>query len=254
MLSTELERVLRQLRLSGMTPEIPDRIEQAIRDNIPHEEFLLMLFTDEIERRRANKLNKALSKANFSNQSEFDDFDFSFNPNAPKKLLVELSSATFVGQAKPIILCGPTGVGKSHLAQAIGRKAIRKGHSVMFYDARDLFIRLRAAQGDGTYEKKFRDLVALDLLILDDLGLHPLKASEAYDLYDIIRKRHEKRATMITSNRAVDEWGSLFPDPLIASAALDRILENAEVVVLQGRSYRARNRAPKHPKSETPKS
>ena len=248
--STELAQALKALRLSGMLPDVDERVAQAVQANLAYDELLLQLCTDELERRHARKLNNTMQKAKFSSLKEFEDFDFDFNPSVPKRKIADLCTANFVATAKPVILCGPTGVGKSHLAQAIGKRVVRKGYKVVFSDARELFQSLRAAKADHSYEEHFHTLVSVDLLILDDLGLHPLKSDEAYDLYDLIRKRHEIKSTMITSNRLVSEWGGLFPDPLIASAALDRILENAEVLILEGRSYRAANRRPRRGKNE----
>ena len=244
MSSTKLNQILKELRLSRMSQDIPMRIEQAVRDNIPHEELLLILFTDEIERRHANRLKNNLKKASFTENKELEGFDFAFNPQIPKAEIVDLGTVRFVAEGRPVILCGPTGVGKSHLAQALGHRAVRHGYKVYFSDARDLFLQLHAKRADGSHQKRIEQLTKIDLLIIDDLGLHPLKTDDAYDFYDLIRKRHGLRSTVITSNRAIGEWSDLFPDPLIASAALDRILENASIIELQGRSHRARSKTP----------
>ncbi len=137
-----------------------------------------------------------------------------------------------------MLLVGKTGVGKTHLAQAFGLRACRLGHDVLFVSASDLFRQLRAARGDGTYDRRLARLTSVDVLIVDDLGLRPLSSEEAGDLYEVIRLRHRRGCLVITSNRAIEELAALFGDPLLASAAMDRLLENAHQLVLEGDSYR----------------
>ena len=137
-----------------------------------------------------------------------------------------------------MLLVGPTGVGKSHIAKALGERACRAGYSTVYTKAHAMLLDLRAARADRTYDKKLLRYTAPDLLIVDDLGLRPLDGDEPIDLYEIIRARYERGAVIMTSNRALEEWYPLFKDDLMASAAMDRLLHHAHVLTLEGDSYR----------------
>ncbi len=234
----DLVPVLKKLRLSGVMKTLDLWKRQALEDNLGHEEFLYRLFQDEVERRDSKQTDLRMRQANFETTKRLEDFEFSFNPKIPKQRIVDLAACHFVEKRANVLLIGPTGVGKSHLAQAIGERACRAGSSVLFIPAQRLFAQLRASRADQSYEKKLLRFTAPDLLIVDDLGLRPLEREEPLDLYEIIRARYERGAMILTSNRALEEWYGLFPDDLMASAAMDRLLHHAEVVVLEGQSYR----------------
>ena len=137
-----------------------------------------------------------------------------------------------------MLVVGPTGVGKSHLAQALGHRACRAGFTVAYFGAHELLIQLRAARGDGSYEKRILRFTTPDVLIVDDLGLRGLSQDEPADLYEIVRHRHERGSTIITSHRAIEEWPPMSGNPLLASAAMDRLLHHAHVLVIEVDSYR----------------
>ncbi len=234
----ELVPVLKKLRLSGVLETLDLRIREAADGDLSHVEFLLRLLTDEIERREAKQARLRLRRANFEHRKTLEDFDFHFNPSLPKAKLVDLATCAFVRKHESVLLIGPTGTGKSHLSQAIGHRACMAGHSVLCATAQEFFADLRAARGDGTRDRRLHRYTGPDVLILDDLGLRPLRHEEPLDLYDLIRGRYERGATIINSNRAIDEWYELFGDPLLASAAMDRLLHHAHVVEMRGKSYR----------------
>ena len=234
----ELVPLLKKLRLSGVLQSLELRTKQAVEDSLAHEEFLLRLLTDEVERRDARMLEQRIRRANFEHAKTLEDFDFHFNPAIPKTKVIDLATCTFIERRRNALLVGPSGVGKSHIAQAIGHRACLAGHKVLYVAAGDMLKQLRAARGDGGYDRRVQRFTTPDLLIIDDLGLKPLTMEEPIDLYEIIRVRHERGSTIITSNRALEELPSIFGDPLLSSAAMDRLLEEAVVIVIEGDSYR----------------
>jgi DNA replication protein DnaC len=234
----DLVPMLKKLRLSGVLQSLELRTRQAVDGNLAHGEFLYRLLADEVERRDGKQLDARIRRAGFEHARTVEDFDFLFNPQVPKAKVLDLATCGFIARHENVLFVGPTGVGKSHLAQAIGHRACRVGHSVLYAPAQDLFKQLRAARADNTLDKKLLRFTCCDLLIVDDLGLRPLVGQEPMDLYDIIRLRHERASTILTSNRAVEELAQLFGDPLLASAAMDRLLQRAHLVVMEGDSYR----------------
>lgn len=234
----ELIPVLKKLRLSGILQSLELRVNQASEGNLSHVEFLLRVFVDETERRDAKQLDVRLRRANFEHAKSLEDFDFTFNPKTPKAKIVDLATCGFIGRRENICLIGPSGVGKSHIAQALGHRACVAGYSVLHICAHKMFLQLRAARADQTHDRRMLRFTAPDLLIIDDLGLRELSGDEPVDLYDIIRGRYERGSMIITSNRALPEWAPLFKDQLLASAAMDRLLHHAHVLELLGKSYR----------------
>ncbi len=230
--------LLKKLRMSGVLLTLELRTQQAVDDNLSHAEFLLRLLTDEVERRDSKQLDQRIRRASFEHAKTIEDFDFHFNPAIPKAKILDLATCTFVPQRKNVVIIGPTGVGKSHLSEAIGHRACLAGHTVLYVAAQDMLAQLRAARADESYERRLLRFTTPDLLIIDDLGLRPLTRDEPLDLYEIIRHRYERSSTIITSNRDAGELGGIFGDPLLASAAMDRILHGAHVITIEGPSYR----------------
>jgi DNA replication protein DnaC len=234
----DLIPLLKKLRLSGVLQSLELRTRQAVDDDLSHGEFLYRLLSDEVDRRDGKQHEQRVRRAGFDHATTLEDFDFAFNASVPKAKIIDLATCAFVERRDNILLVGPTGVGKSHIAQALGHRACRAGHSVLYTSAQDLLAQLRAGRGDGSLERKMLRLTSVDLLIIDDLGLRPLVHDEPIDLYEIIRQRYQRASTIMTSNRALEEWHPLFHDPLLASAAMDRLLHGAHVIVIEGDSFR----------------
>jgi len=234
----DLVPLLKKLRLSGLLQTLELRNRQATEDNLSPCEFLYRVLCDEVERRDGKQLDQRLRRASFEHHKTLEDFDFLFNPTVPKSKIVDLATCAYLERHHNVLLIGPTGTGKSHIAQALGHRACRAGHTVLYVTAQDLLKQLRAARADATYERRLLRFTTPDLLIIDDLGLRPLSGEEPLDLYEIIRQRYERASTLLTSNRAIEELPTLFGDALLASAAMDRLLHGAHVLVLDGDSYR----------------
>jgi len=237
-INDELVPVLKKLRLSGVLGTLDLRTREAVEESLSHSEFLFRLCTDEVERREAKQLDQRMRRASFENAKRIEDFEWSFNPEIPKAKIVDLATCHFVERHQNVLLIGPTGVGKSHIGQALGERACRAGYSTLYVSAHRMLAQLRASRADQSYDKRLLRFTTPDLLVVDDLGLRPLEGDEPIDLYEIVRARYERGSMIVTSNRALDEWYPLFRDDLMASAAMDRLLHHAHVVVMDGNSFR----------------
>jgi DNA replication protein DnaC len=234
----ELIPILKKLRLSGILDTLELRTKQAVDDNLAHSEFLYRLLNDEVERRDSKQLDVRLRRASFEHRKTLEDFDFGFNPKVPKAKVLDLATSAFVARNENVLLLGQAGVGKSHIAQALGQRACLRGHTALYTSAQAMFQQLRASRADASYERKLLRYIGPDLLVIDDLGLRPLKDDEPLDLYEVIRARYERGAMIITSNRGLNEWPPLFNDALLASAAMDRLCHHSHVIEIEGDSYR----------------
>lgn len=235
---SQLKPMLTKLRLGGMLDNLDMRIGQARKDKLGYSEFLLLIIQDEIERREFKQYSVRLKKSNLEPAKTIETYDFFFNPSVHKPAVQEFLSCDFIQKKENIFLLGPSGVGKSHLAQSIGNEAIKRGHEVYFWNTFGLLKWLNTGKGDGSYDSKFNKIAKISLLILDDFGLNDLNQNQQADLYTLICDRYEKTSTIITSNRDFSEWMSIFSNTLMASAAMDRLMHHAIKFVIQGKSYR----------------
>lgn len=234
----ELSPLLKQLRLSGMTDSLAQRNREAIEHQMTYPEFLALLVQDEVARRDQKKYATRLRRAGFKSNKTLESFDLTSNPNLNRAYVQALASCGFIDEKVPVLIAGPCGTGKSHLAQALGHCAVQQGVDVLFFTQAKLLANLYAARATNSYEKRFQVLAKVPLLIIDDFGLKPLKSPQDEDLHDLIDERYEQHATIITSNLDFSEWGDAFPNKLLGAATLDRLRHNAYRLILEGDSYR----------------
>jgi len=236
--TNDLKPLLKRLRLGYLLDTLPERLALARRDQLDYAAFLEIILADEVTRRDNRNMEMHLQQAGFEDVCRLEDFDWSANVTLDRRLLDTVFSLDFMQRHENVILVGPVGVGKSFLVQAIGYAVVRAGHSVRFIRADAFFRTLAQARIDHTLEKILRTFLSPDLLILDDFGLQKLTAQQSTDLYELIIARYRQSSFAITSNRAVEEWLSLFDDSILGNSALDRLANASYQVVIEGASYR----------------
>jgi len=238
----ELDRALRQLRLSGMADALEARLRHAQAERLAPLDLVATLVTDELVRRQDRLLTRRRTQARFRDADKtLDTFDFDFNKKLNRALVFELATGRFIAQQEDGLFLGPPGTGKSHLAQAIGHAVIQQGYRVRYTEAHGLLDELAEASVDGTRRDKMTELATVPLLIIDDLGMRKLPATAAEDLLELVMRRYERVSTLLTSNRPVDDWGKLLGDTAAVTALLDRLLHHAHVLKCGPRSWRMRH-------------
>lgn len=242
-MNAQLDSHLRHLRLSGMAEALPVRLQQAVNAPLSHAEFLELIVEDELARRSDRLFARRLKQAGIVQVKELSDFDWSFNPKIPRAKLCELATARFVGLHQGVLLIGPPGIGKSHAAVAIAVGAIRAGYRALLKNVFDLAQDFAEAAAMDERRELVESLTVVDLLILEDFGMRKLGLTAAEDLLEVFVRRHEKASTLITTNRPTEDWGQFLGDVPATTAILDRFLEHAEIIQMQGKSYRLRSRS-----------
>ena len=237
-----LKSVLKRLKLSGLLATLPDRAAYASKADLGPLDFLELALQDEIDRREQKNLTTRLERAGFEERYTFEDFDWDAPVTFDRDRVRDLFSLSFIERREDVIFLGPVGVGKTFLACALGHSACRAGCRVVFLRSDRLLKTIQQSRADNSTERVLRSLLAPDLLIIDDFGLRRLSAQQSSDFYEVIIERHRRTSTIVTSNRAIEEWIPLFDDPILAQSALDRLAHNAHQVVIDGESYRSRQR------------
>ena len=235
----QLENKMRMIKLSGMVETLDMRLSQAQKEGLAFTQFLEMLLEDEVQHRANKKLASRIIRAHFEEEKSLEGFDFNFNPKLPAQYIRELATCQFIERKESVILCGPVGVGKTHLSQALGHQACRAGYNVLFIKASRLLSDLGGGRADDTWEKRIQYYLKPNLLILDDFAMKEFTKTQAEDLYELIDRRHHTSSLIVTANRIPKDWYPLFPNPVIAESALDRLVSCAHVITLTGKSYRA---------------
>lgn len=237
----ELDRALRQLRLSGMAQVLETRLLQAQKDRMPPIDLIASLVQDELNVRTGRLLGRRRKQAGFRDQGRtLDNFDFTFNPKMNRSLVFDLATCAFIGKREDALFLGPGGSGKSHLAQAIGHAAIQQGYKVLYRETHVLLDELAESIAEGA-RKTYMDAVStVPLLIVDDFGMRKLPHTAAEDLLEIVMRRYERCSTILTSNRPVEDWGKLLGDTAAVGAMLDRLLHHGHVLKCGPRSWRTK--------------
>lgn len=239
-LSNALKQTIKKLRLSGVLLTLSERASYAKGVKLSHFEFMELVLRDEVDRREHNSLNRRIQRARLNPEQSIERFDFDAKITMDRERIKDLFSLNFIDRKENVIFCGPVGVGKTHLANALGLNACRKVNNVLRIKANDMFTTLRQSRADNSLGRELVKLIGMDLLIIDDFGLRSFTEEQSHDIYEITIERYGRAATIFTSNRHIDEWMALFNDPIMANSALDRLAHNAHQLVIEGESYRRR--------------
>ena len=238
-----MQTTLKRLRLSGLAQTLDVRLQEASGNGLGHAEFLELLLQDELTIRQERLIARRLKAAAFREIKTLEDFDWRFNSSIKRGQIMELATGKYIREAQALLFLGPPGVGKSHLVQALGYQAIKMSYTVYYRSVFDVvrdFLRDEAFDGEDRILNRY---LKPDLLIIDDMGMKQLPRRSGEYLFEIIMRRYETRATIMTSNRPIEEWGKLIGDVPAATAILDRFLHHAEIIAISGKSYRLKDKA-----------
>lgn len=241
-MSPELIAALKRLRLGGLLPTLPERLKLAEASSQPYEDVLLMLLTDEIARRDSTATTRRAEVAGLDARMTFERWDKSSKVTYDRRVLAEVMSLRFVEAHRNVVILGPVGVGKTFLSSALGHLACRSGFNVRFSRADALLRQLKQSRMDNSREALMTALCTVDVLIIDDFALEPMTREESRDVYQLFVERNGRASTIVTSNRDTAEWIATFDDALLAQSAIDRFRNAAFDLVVDGESYRSRQK------------
>jgi DNA replication protein DnaC len=240
---TELERALRSLRLSGMIAPLEARALAVAQHEMNFLEAFAALVQDELDRRRSRLLDRRFALSGLAERKDLKDFDWSYNPRLPKRAVLELATLKFIEAREDALMIGPPGLGKSHCAKALAQLAVGRGYKVPYREAHQLLEEIHEARELGELRKHRAQLKAAELLVIDDLFLRKLPASAGDELADVLMSRYEKRSTIVTSNRPVEDWAKLLGDVVVVTPLLDRLMHHAHLLKFEGKSWRLKEAA-----------
>jgi DNA replication protein DnaC len=238
----QIEKKLREYRLSGIIQTLETRIKQATEDNLGYAEFLGLLLEDEANKRSDNKHAKLYRRAHLPFEKGLEDFDFTFQPSVKKQEIMELATLRFLDKKANILFQGLPGTGKTHLSVALALMALGHGKTVLFTSVWEMINLLQQSRADYSYQKKIQTYLKPDLLILDELGYRSMAESTVEDFFEIVSRRYEKGSIIITTNRSINEWDKVFIDKTLTTAVVDRLLHHCTLIEIKGESYRFKKR------------
>lgn len=240
--TSEIQKKLREFKLSGMVNTLEIRIQQATDEELGYTEFLSLLLEDEVMRRADNKRGRLYRNAKLPFEKGIEDFEFPFQPTIKKQEILELSTCRFMEKKTNIVFIGQPGTGKTHLSVALALEVLGRGKTVLFTTVWDMINTLQQSRADYSYQRKIQSYLKPDLLILDELGYRSMAEATVEDFFEIVSKRYEKGSIIITSNRPIHQWDSVFVDKTLTTAVVDRLMHHCSVIEIKGESYRFKKR------------